>query len=75
MKIKFNIEIQAETINEKCYSFKCPMCYKSKHSKKPMTHSYPSDNNLNDRIENVVGYCKNRNVFFSVFINENTKRV
>ena len=75
MMTKFNIDIQAKTINEKCFEFECPLCFRSKHSKKSMTHSYPSDNNLNDRIENVIGYCKNKNVFFSVFINENTKRV
>lgn len=74
MKTRYHIDIQATSINSKCFSFECPLCFKSIHSKKPMTHSYPSNENLNNRIENTIGYCKDKDVFFSVHINEKTDR-
>lgn len=74
MKTRYQIDIQANSINSKCFSFECPLCYKSIHSKKPRVHSYPSQDNLNNRIENVVGFCKDKDVFFSVHINDSTER-
>ena len=75
MNVTFNIELTANTISNKCISFYCPLCKKSIHSKKPKIHEYPSLNNIENRIERHVGLCKNYNTFFTIYINNKTKRI
>ena len=40
MNTKITIEIQAKEINNNYFSFTCPFCLKSKHSKKNLDHRF-----------------------------------
>lgn len=75
MNPKFTIELQADKISNKSICFQCPLCMKSIHSKKPKIHEYPSLNNKENRIERHIGLCKDHNVVFIIYINNNTKRI
>ena len=75
MDTKITIEIQAEKINNNYFSFTCPFCVKSKHSKKNIEHRFSSQNNTDNRIENRSGTCLNLNTYYCIYITENTLRI
>jgi len=75
MKTKITIEIEAKTISNNYYSFECPFCFKSKHSKKHIEHRFSSQNNTDNRIENRNGTCLNLNTYYNIYITDNTKRI
>ena len=75
MNTKITIEIQAKEINNNYFSFTCPFCLKSKHSKKNLDHRFPSQDNTDDRIEYQNGTCVGLNSYYIIHINNKTLRI
>ena len=75
MNTKITIEIEANTIDKNYYSFTCPFCLKSIHSKKNIEHRFNSQNNIDNRIEYKNGTCKNLNSYYIIHITDNNNRI
>ena len=84
MKQNIRIEVEADTINNYEFTFTCPLCRKSIHSKKNAIHRHGSAGNTDNRIEVRCGHCikenwfipnKDFNIEFHILITDNTLRI
>lgn len=69
------INLDADGIDNKFIYFKCPICYKSEHSRKHATHTVPSYNNRDLRLEVHPRICNTMPTVFFLNVKASTKGV
>ena len=72
MKTHINITTEAIKVDRNLIYIKCPLCHKSKYSKKPMIHKFNSYQNTDNRLEILNSKCNDIDVIFCVHITDNT---
>ena len=72
MKTHINITTEAIKVDRDLIYVKCPLCFKSKYSKKPRIHKFHSYNNTDNRLEILSSKCNDMDVLFCVHITDNT---
>ena len=72
-----SLTITQEAINvcPALIEFECPICNKSKYSKKKKNHTIPSNGNLDNRVEIYNTECGEMNCIFFINITDNTEKL
>lgn len=73
-KTNINITTQASAVDEKYIYVKCPICFRTKYSKKHAYHKFNSYLNTDNRVEILTAKCNGYDTMFFVEINNATAR-
>tara|TARA_R110000787_G_scaffold38287_2_gene96626 strand:- start:632 stop:880 length:249 start_codon:yes stop_codon:yes gene_type:complete len=76
------MEYPSLTINQEALSicpalieFECPICNKSKYSKKKALHTIPSNGNIDNRVEIYNTKCNDMKCIFFITITDKTEKL